>query len=107
MIMPGGKQYDSGFTFQGFFGMSPDEKAAYEHEHPFPDQSIEEYIDAVVEWLQTSSWKYSKEEALQCLKSIKNRYSATMSSMFLLIFAGLKPVLPAENADTNKMYRCR
>ena len=66
--MPEKEHYDSGFTFQGFFGMSPEEKTAYEKEHPFPYQSIEEYIDAVVEWLQTSSWKYNKEQALRCIK---------------------------------------
>lgn len=59
---------DSGFTFQGFFGMSNEEKAVYEKEHPFPYQSIEEYTDDVVEWLCQSPWHYSEELARQQVK---------------------------------------
>ncbi len=71
--MPEKDIYDSGLTFQEFFGMSPSEKAAYEQEHPFPYQTIEEYIDDVVEWLCQSSWKYSKEKALHCIKDHKKQ----------------------------------
>lgn len=63
------KNYEEfGFGFQDFFGMSKEEKAAFEKEHPFPYQSIEEYNDDVVEWLCQSSWHYSEEMARQKVK---------------------------------------
>ena len=60
--------FDSGLTFHGFFGRSPEEKCAYEQKNPFPYKTVGEYIEDVVEWLCQSSWKYSREEALQCIK---------------------------------------
>ena len=54
---------DCGLTFQQFFGMTPEEKAAYEKEHPFTYRSMEEYIDDVIEWLRLSDWHYSETSA--------------------------------------------
>ena len=67
-IMSERELYDSGLTFQEFFGMSSNEKAEYEKGNPFPYNTVEEYIDDVVEWLCQSSWKYSREQALRCIK---------------------------------------
>ena len=39
---------DSNLTFSQFVDMSPAEKAAYEKEHPFDYESIEEYIEDIV-----------------------------------------------------------
>lgn len=70
--MPKKELKDSGLTFQGFFGMSQVEKAAYEKEHPFTYQSIEEYANDVVEWLCLSPWHYSEDDAREIVKDRKD-----------------------------------
>lgn len=63
------KQFeDSGLTFEAFDTMTPEDRAAYEEDHPFPYHTIEEYAEDVVLWLQQSSWQYSEDLARELVK---------------------------------------
>lgn len=93
--MPEKEIYDSGLTFQDFFGMSPDEKAAYEKSHPFPYKTVEEYIEDVVEWLCHSSWKYSREEAYQCIKDNQQQ-----------VYSDFEQHTPIDLCGANAGYSC-
>ena len=59
---------DCGLTFQAFYGMSQQELAEYEKDHPFPYQTIEEYAEDVVEWLCESDWHYKEDRAREIVK---------------------------------------
>lgn len=64
--------HDCGLTFDQFFEMSPEEKAAYEQEHPFSYRTIREYSECVVEWLCSSSWHYNTEQAWKIVRARKD-----------------------------------
>ncbi len=60
---------DCGLTFAQFFGMTKEEKDTYLRKNPFAYKNIDAYIKDVCKWLTLSDWHYSKEAAMQIIKS--------------------------------------